>query len=431
MAAGRAMALAAATALRQGVNIRAVNDEIAHIGGRTGVVGKQADLETTEEQIAELKRRASRARGLAAAATNDEVQADYEADAEKYTAAAQALRHQLRHRQTAAQQPREVERLLEVNGGRVVWALTHLARTSTVSAYSEVYAIRNIIPRVTWQPDGLLMRGTFVIHVSQQGRLLEIGPVSAVTANTARNGAAIMIANAGLSHWTCAPAFREPHQDRVLMTLLASVGLNDAACIAAITSLLPEIPAVIYASLGQKKLPTWVTDEWSDERWCRHVAKSYAPAGWTWKSRMWNSVSVGRQAIAYAVANAGGQMRFGDVVEVLRPLKITSLAHAHTRTEFIGDKWTAKRPFLAPVIRRGRGPNGIVESKLCPRCGEPATLVLRVPEIPESLACVCGGVPGLNSTIVVPPRYRHLAISPKQLEAYAGYLADADAADLA
>ena len=171
MAAGRAMAFAAARALRQGVNIRAVNDEIAHLGGRTGVAGKRVDLEKTEEQIAELKRRASRARGLAAAATNDEVQADYEADAEKYTAAAQALRRQLRHRQTAAQQPREVERMLEVNVGRVVWALSHLARTSTVSAYSEVYAIRNIIPRVMWQPDGLLMRGTFVIHVSQQGRL--------------------------------------------------------------------------------------------------------------------------------------------------------------------------------------------------------------------------------------------------------------------
>ena len=224
---------------------------------------------------------------------------------------------------------------------------------------------------------------------------------------------------------------REPHQDRALMTLLASVGLNDAACIAAITSLLPEIPAVLYATLGQKKLPTWVTDEWSDERWCRHVADSYAPAGWTWKARMWNWSSVGRQAVAYAVANAGGELRFRDVVEVLRQLKIASEAHVYTRSEFVGDKWSDKRPWLAPVIRRGRGPNGIVESKLCPRCGEPATLVLRVPEIPESLACVCGGVPGLNPAIVLPPRYRHLAISPKQLRAYAEYVADSEATDLA
>ena len=63
--------------------------------------------------------------------------------------------------------------------------------------------------------------------------------------------------------------------------------------------------------------------------------------------------------------------------------------------------------------------------------GEPATLVLRVPEIPESLACVCGGVPGLNPAIVLPPRYRHLAISPKQLRAYAEYVADSEATDLA
>jgi hypothetical protein len=300
-----------------------------------------------------------------------------------------------------------------------------------VSEYSEVYAIRNIVPHVMWQPDGLLMRGTFVIHVSQRGRLHEIGPLSAVTLNTARNGAAIMIGNAGLSHWTCAPAFREAHQDRVLMTLLASVGLNEAACIAAITSLLPEIPAVIYATLGSKKLPGWVTAEWSDERWCRHVADTYAPNGWTWKSRMWNSSSVGRQALAYAVANAGGEMRFRDVVEVLRTLKLTSEAHAFTRGEFLGSKWAEKRPWLAPVIRRGRGPNGIVESKLCPRCGRPATLVLRVREIPEALACACGGVPGLAPTIVLPPRYRPLAISPEQIDAYARYVADVDATKLA
>lgn len=162
--------------------------------------------------------------------------------------------------------------------------------------------------------------------------------------------------------------------------------------------------------------------EWPDaspsfdhERFSQHIRNTWS-SGVGWQGSLYCPTSPKRQALADLVAARGGETLLADIEPELESidLKHNSLC----RLTVVSATHPVGLPY-PPVVTRW-GPWGhntsrslrAVRSVLCQSCGQPATAVVRVVEVPDTLLCRTCLVMPSNPQLVFPMSYLSLALPP-------------------
>lgn len=149
------------------------------------------------------------------------------------------------------------------------------------------------------------------------------------------------------------------------------------------------------------ELPAGVTAEWAG-----FAALQYLDPGNADRPSSWIRAAGRQQAVVDAIGDLGGQALLDDVVaavarkgyplarhEVAETTRSTSSSGAHwpALTEAVGG-WTLA-PYPEPK-------NHEIALRPCHNCGQTATRVIHVPELPTKLLCKCGRMPFAGSPLV-------------------------------
>lgn len=171
----------------------------------------------------------------------------------------------------------------------------------------------------------------------------------------------------------------------------------------------PELAQLVLHDRTGTPLPEWVSAEWREPAFVRHVVSVYTNPGFEW-SRSYGRLSITGQALIDCTA-AHGRLTLADFREMY-PGGMASDLWRITEESYRDDRSFARR---AP-LRLGRDADGArcLELVTC-RCGLPATTLVRGPEIPGDLLCTCGlaahAAPGTSAwQVVFPEAYQRLRV---------------------
>jgi hypothetical protein len=166
--------------------------------------------------------------------------------------------------------------------------------------------------------------------------------------------------------------------------------------------------------------PDWGTPQrpgFDPHRFNKHLRASYS-ADVVWGRRNYSNTNPQRQALVDLTAAMGGTVRTDQVAAAADRLGLKR-TDASRCSILIVESNTP--PWPPAVARSGpwapeptAGHNALVSIR-CPACGDPATAVVRVLEVPDALLCkqclIAPGLPGL----VFPACYLDLALPPKPI----------------
>jgi len=171
--------------------------------------------------------------------------------------------------------------------------------------------------------------------------------------------------------------------------------------------------------LGEEVKWPGCPDHFDHEGFNRHVRESW-PSDLRWAAGVYAQTNPKRQALADVVAALGGQARMDQMLVFGEAYKFNGNAVYVMSQPYYGRGQTC---WPATVQRTGDWTSATsasastMRSPLCPICRQPATAVIRVPEVPEAILCrTCRVMPG-RPELVFPPQYLDLALPPTLIPA--------------
>ncbi len=176
--------------------------------------------------------------------------------------------------------------------------------------------------------------------------------------------------------------------------------------------------------------PRWsdASDTFDHSTFNAHLRRVYRELQ-SWDAGTWCHTNPKRQQLADIVAALGGVARLDQLQHVARHFEIKD-TDLHPLTL---PRQKEGAPVWEPSIKRvgqwtaaTTAEESLVESHVCPTCGEPATGVVRVPEVPGSMLCRKCVVSPFAPSLQFPRDYIGLALPhtviPKELVARASHL---------
>ena len=427
---GLAIALTAARALDGGVPVCeilllsptrwAATDEA---GAGTVVMDRDHEARAAEQSIAQLDRQAAHARRNAQDSRNESNRRHFLHEADAAAENAEKLRRQVTEIRVRPIDAVALPALARTDP--VVLALVMAARPEPAPDLAQAFAVQQVIRDLCLVPDGLLVRGSFRLAVPTRDRLLVLGPIEFTLPNRCRNGVAVYLQQADFTTRSMAPALRSRSQRQELLERLqaAPCSLPKAAAATAAEAFFAAVPSLL---LGEESGE--LAKPWNDPRWAAHLRRTYRRRGRGRVRGPWLTVSPARQALSFAIADAGRPLTRDQVIDVLERHGASNPAgrtHQYTvdhRDAHARDSTSWSWP--PAVLRSGRGGTWRAWLRPCPRCEAPAELVVRTPELPFGCMCRCGGAPGLPPDLTVPRSYRLLVPRREWLPGYADALRD-------
>ena len=349
-----------------------------------------------------MKRQSTQARKLAIEEEeDDEVRAQYQQDARTATREAAALQLDLsRLRQEDAQ---VLPATFKSEVDYLIRGLATIAR-GNVAPRDERHALHTVIEDFRIEECGDAARWTLHLLVPADGRVAVLGPFTDVVPVIGRR---VTPAEKKARKNTTADA----RIRRTLIGQLLDAGFPD--CLARAASFAPTTH-LARALLNDDVLWPDCADGFDHAAFNRHVRASW-PRNGAWSKGIYCHTNPKRQAIVDLVAGLGGQARLDQIEAVAEDLGF-QVSDVYPLT----DEKTSRNPAIprwpAPVRRCGAwsaatlAEASIVESIRCPRCGEPATAVVRVPEVPGALLCRRCLVAPAHPDLQFPPLYGDLAL---------------------
>jgi len=166
--------------------------------------------------------------------------------------------------------------------------------------------------------------------------------------------------------------------------LEVDAGLAPQAARLLVAAPFPELAhLVLHAKVG-RDLPDWVDQQWRDPRFIAHLVAVYGVAPEDWGGPTLYGRRMPRaQAVVDCTADAG-RLTLGKYRQVLPGVDANEM-WVFSRTEVVSGRERGA------VVDKRVADDGtwFLVNRLC-RCGQPALVVARAPEIPGSLLCECG-----------------------------------------
>ena len=346
----------------------------------------------------EAERRASRARTLAIDEADDELAGQYREDAREHSQRARRIRAEIDRLESA-----DARALPESFTGEVDFLITALGALLAEDGRTgpeERTALRQVLRNFIITVDGATARWETELVVPAGDRVVALGPFrgsvpargtplapAALKALPASSGAAL--------------------ERRRMRDALEAEGWPTPVARSATLAPFMLLPQVLLGTdvewpdcppdFDHARFNAHLRDSWTPDLAC--VASKYA------------YTSVQRQALADIVAALGGQARLDQAMHAGRE-------HGLTQARVTNLTYITKHglPWPPAVVRVGQWSAGTyvhdshLRSLICPLCDQPATAVLRLPEVPEAVLCRTCRVMPSRPDLPFPPIYIDLAL---------------------
>ena len=395
-----------AAGLRAGVHVEVLDGLRAYrdVHSLTVVNQRQGRLRQLEEAAAEARDRARNARANANEEPDADVRADYQDDARRHTIQARQLEEEanrIRSLTEGAGLPDSFE-------GEVDFLLSGLSALLATAdgrvSDEQAAALKSILHDFTITLDGSRVRWSASLLVPADERVVALGPF---TGTVAAHGRVLTSAEIGELPDSAGAAQRR----RVLIHRLEEAGFPRHLARAA--SLAPGgyLPRVL---LGEAV--TWPS---CDATFDHAAFNQHLRAVWGahpgWSASVYCQTNPSRQALADLVASRGGSASLADL-EVDLALMGISRNDVYSMTLPKPARNPATPPWPPTVERTtvwasSEGTDAsLMANPICPLCGNPATAVIRVPEVTDALLCRGCQVMPSNKDLQFPPLYLDLAL---------------------
>ena len=403
----RGLVSAFAAAVRTGIPVERMPHQtmFATAGTLTLADDEERRLEDLRVRIADADKRALRAKTLSLDPEADEDEAkDYQVqaraarrEASEARSALHALEKQIAEPQTPAAGPFDALtdlwlpalRALVENGGRVTQA--------------QYQALRVVMPEFSMRPVDGLWWGSARFRVNTTDGVATLGPVTWLIGAGGGRGSSAFAANTSAR-------VRDRRSRRELKAILTDKGqLTADAAATALSSPFPQLPAMLAHLAAGQPLPEWVSEQWTAEPFAAWLKQIYCNPRWCWLGNGKYAITSPRRQLIVDYAQKNVSFTAAEAVRDL-PLPgreaVATLARA-TAPGANGRSWLPAVQVLPPAGARVKtfGP------VLC-RCGEPAAISVRIPEVPADLLCRCGRTPprgnAMPDDVVFPDEYQQL-----------------------
>ncbi len=378
-------------------------DAYDSVSGMIMVNARRATIEHLSEKASELDRKSTRSRHLAEDEQDDKVAAGYRDDARTYSREAEAIRDEVERRR-AETDPTEVPLQFETAVDVLLSGLAVLLDPSG-SVDNDVQAfLQRILHNFSFAVDGdeVVWRGQLL--VSANGRVVALGPFTDSVARLGRGLSPAELDTIGIG--TDAAIERRRHT--VELTKIGYPQRVAASIVCAPGGYLAR------ALLGQEVIWPDCPDDFDHDRFNAHIRQSW-PKDVAWANKMYNLTNPKRQELTDLVAAIGGRIRMDQAEASCRKLKIVRtdlypLSTANVSANPAIPDWQPSVRRTGSWDRSTSTSESYLDSIPCPKCGLPATAVVRVPEVPGSLLCrACLISPALPD-LPFPPMYERLAL---------------------
>jgi hypothetical protein len=392
-----------ASALRHGVPATLLDGHASHRSLSSLVVVNQRRerIERLKGDLNVARRMARNCRDLAAQETDEQARQDYTEDVRRHTQRASAITReieQLEEPSAKAAMPRTFD-------GEVGYILTGMSTLLTPHgrvSKEERQALRHVVRDFELVPGDGYVGWSLSLLLPAQERVLTLGPITGRVAVTGRTATPAELNARRVS--AGAPAAR-----RAVIHQLMGVGYPER--IARSATLEPS-GLLARVLLGEDVVWPGCEPAFDHGAFNAHLRASW-PTDLAWASGVYVQTNPKRQALADVVAALGGEARL-DQVRVFEELY-----------QFAGNAiYVMTLPFYGrgntcwpPTVERGgdwTAATGAWQSTLhntlCALCGEPATAVVRVPEVPDALLCRSCRVMPSCPDLTFPRQYLDLAL---------------------
>ncbi|GAB3868923.1 hypothetical protein GCM10028801_45550 [Nocardioides maradonensis] len=404
-------ATAFAEACRNGIDVMRLAGHTTYHG-----VGSQLTLDSRAQQVAALTALLADTRAAEARARRYSLEADDAHEADSYRDAARAAAS---HAADIQQQIDELaddpiavdlDAPFDVCADVLLKAATRLRECGNEVTQEEFAALKTVMPVLRIERRAGRFWASATVRVNTTDGVAELGPVE-WTLDVRGHGAQTVRTN-------LSPGFNHNPASRKLLIHELKVRGNLTANAARTLANAPftQLPHVVLHHACGDPYPDWVGDEWRTDAFGTWVTGVYTDPGFWWLgSGKYVRVSYERQALAtYAASHP--EFSHTDAVRDL-PLELTAAIRSYTRPSAPSPSSPSRvRPWM-PSLVETTSPS-VLPTQASYRgvtcdCGNIASIVARVPEIPSDLLCDCllapGGVNlGMPADLRFPADYRAL-----------------------
>lgn len=250
-----------------------------------------------------------------------------------------------------------------------------------------------------------VVRWSLCLLLPADGRVVRLGPFEG---SVAARGRVRTQAESRFQDAETADAVSRRH----LRSDLVAAGVPSALAGAALLAPGGYLRAVL---LGRDVRWPGCAPDFDHESFNAHVRQCWADLG-GWGRGVYAQTSPQRQRLADLVARHGGHISLADLRPMLSSIQMKP-NDVYTLTLPKRSKNPATPPWPPTVLREGDWGSGspatmsIVVSPRCQLCHGPATVVVRVPEVPDALLCARCRVMPSRPDLVFPPMYLDLGVS--------------------
>ena len=410
----RSIVAGVADGLRHGVPVDVLDGYAAHMSLHQLVIvnDRSARVEHLTRERDHARDLAKRARALATSEPDDEVAADYRADARTHAARARSLDEQITAITTAQSTP-QVPPVFTGEVEYLITGLTALLAADGKMTREQRAAWRTVVHAFRVIPDGAALRWELELLVPAEGQVMVLGPFTGTVPARGK-----VLSPAEQARLGAPQASGQRRRERIHALLEAGYPLHLARC-----ATLAPTDHLARALLGEDV--TWpdCPPAFDHDAFTTHVRTVWG-AHPGWGKGVYLQTAPKRQALADLLAALGGSATIADLDPHLPALGLVrNDLYALSLPRLMRHPST---PAWPPTVERDgvwsagtKASHSRLVSPRCGVCGEPATAVVRVPEVPDALLCRSCRVMPSRPDLVFPPLYLDLALPPTDLTALA------------
>ena len=349
--------------------------------GQVIVSANEAECQVLDDRLTELKRRQSRAELGYLNEEDDKVSARFKVTFDEASEEIRLVERRLTELRSTSTENALVALAFEAEIDVLLAALRTVLEDAAKATRAQISAFHSVVPdlRIDPGPDGT-WRATAIVRLPVSGGVADFGPIGWPVKVTALG---VQVAHAARrpSSGVLPPESREELRDRLQEQGVA----HEMARTLLNSPFRRELAQLVLHRENLAMLPEWLAPPWREPGLADHIARTYLDQTRAWAAMGRYLVrSAPRQALLSLLAANGGAMSMPELNRQSPRLHDFALnVDFNDRSVEVATRWP-----LPYALEGPRGHRTLVAHRC--DCGQLATLVIRVPEIPSALLCRCG-----------------------------------------